>query len=354
MGRSCGPGQTGILSQVLSRGLPLRRFALLLSVPMLLTLLGSLGYHAIEGWPLFDSLYMTVITLTTVGFMEVHPLTREGRAFTMLLSLGGIFTLLYAAMEAIRTIVSGELHTLLGRQRMERSLAQVRDHFVVCGYGRMGSLVCREFSAQGLPFVVVDRSAELLSQFRLPHGLVLVGDATQDEVLKRAGVERARGLVTAAASDADNLFITMSARFLNDKLLIVSRAEEEEAEKKLLRAGANRVVSPYVIGGQRVAQAVLRPTVMDFLELATRSEHLELQIEETVVAGGSALAGATIRDSQLRQELGIIVVAIKKPDGRMVFNPEPELSIAAGDVLIAMGHREQLDRLDRLAGSAGA
>jgi len=339
---------------VVSSGLPLRRLALLLSVPLLLTLLGTVGYHLVEGWPFFDALYMTVITLTTVGFMEVHPLTRAGRAFTMLLSLGGIFTLLYAAMEAIRTIVSGELKTVLGRQRMERSLSQLRDHFVVCGYGRMGSLVCREFSGQGLPFVVIDRSAELLSDFRLPHGLPLVGDATQDEVLRAAGVERARCLVTAAASDADNLYITMSARFLNEKLLIVSRAEEEAAEKKLLRAGANRVVSPYVIGGQRVAQAVLRPAVMDFLELATHSQHLELQIEETAIFSGSGLAGATIRDSQLRQDLGIIVVAIKKPDGHMVFNPAPELAIASGDVLIAMGHRDQLDRLERLARGAEA
>jgi voltage-gated potassium channel len=269
----------------------------------------------------------------------------------MLLALGGIFTLLYAATEAIRAIVSGELVSVLGRQRMDRSLGEIRDHFVVCGYGRMGSLVCREFSALGLPFVVIDRDPQLLRDFRLPHGLVLVGDATSDDVLRRAGVTRARALVTAAASDADNLFITMSARFLNDKLLIVSRAEEEETERKLLRAGASRVVSPYVIGGQRVAQAVLRPAVMDFLELATRSQHLELQIEETAVAKGSGLAGATIRDSQLRQDLGIIVVAIKKPDGRMVFNPAPELAIVAGDVLIAMGHRQQLDRLERLAGA---
>ena len=170
--------------------------------------------------------------------------------------------------------------------------------------------------------------------------------------MRKAGVERARALVTAAASDADNLFITMSARFLNDKMLIVSRAEEEETERKLLRAGASRVVSPYVIGGQRVAQAVLRPAVLDFLELATRSQHLELQIEEAAVGEGSGLADATIRDSQLRQDLGIIVVAIKKPDGRMVFNPAPELAIAAGDVLIAMGHRQQLDRLEELAGSS--
>jgi voltage-gated potassium channel len=331
----------------------LQRFFLMLVVPVLLTALGTFGYHMVEGWAWFDALYMTVITITTVGFLEVHPLSHAGRTFTMLLALGGIFTLFYAATEAIRAIVSGEVRSVLGRQRMQRSLAEIRDHFVVCGFGRMGHLVCREFSSLGLPFVVIDREASLLRDFSLPHGIPLVGDATSDEVLRMAGAERARGLVTAAASDADNLYVTMSARFLNDKLFIVARAEEEAAEKKLRRAGANRVVSPYVIGGQRVALAVLRPAVMDFIELATSKEHMELQIEEAEIASGSRLAGLSLKASQLRQDLGIIIVAIKKPDGRMLFNPAPETVLSAADVLITLGHREQLDRLEAMAG-AGA
>jgi voltage-gated potassium channel len=327
----------------------LRRFVLTLSVPVLLATAGTAGYHFVEGWGIFDALYMTVITITTVGFLEVHPLSHAGRAFTMLLSLGGIFTLFYAATELIRAVVSGEVRSVLGRQRMERSLAEIRDHFVVCGFGRMGNLVCREFSSLGLPFVVIDRDGSLLRDFDLAHGISLVGDATSDEVLRRAGVERARGLVTAAASDADNLYVTMSARFLNDKLLIVARAEEEGAEKKLLRAGADRVVSPYVIGGQRVALAVLRPAVMDFIELATRKEHMELQIEEAEVGPRSRLAGLSLKDSQIRQELGIIIVAIKKPEGKMLFNPPSETVIAAADVLIVLGKRQQLDRLEEMA-----
>lgn len=327
----------------------LSRLLLTLSVPVLLVMAGMVGYHLVEGWGFFDALYMTVITITTVGFLEVHPLSPGGRVFTMLLALGGIFTLFYAATELIRAIVSGEVRSVLGRQRMERSLSEIRDHFVVCGYGRMGQLVCREFSTLGLPFVVVDRQGEIFREFKLPHGIALVGDATSDEVLRTAGVERARGLVTTAASDADNLYITMSARFLNDKLLIVARAEEDGAEKKLLRAGANRVVSPYVIGGQRVALAVLRPAVMDFIELATSKEHLELQMEEAEIEDGSSLVGSSLKDSKIRQDLGIIIVAIKKPDGRMVFNPAPETAIAAGDVLITLGHREQLDRLEAMA-----
>lgn len=329
--------------------MPYKRLLLILSIPVLLVALGTLGYSTLEGWPAFDALYMTVITITTVGYLEVHPLTAHGRAFTIFLALGGVFTLFYAATELIRGVVSGEVRDVLGRQRMQRSLAGLKNHLVVCGYGRMGRLVCRDFSSRGLPFVLIDRSEELLRGFDLPHGVALPGDATSDDVLKQAGVERARGLVTVAASDADNLYITMSARFLNERLFIVARAENEEAEKKLVRAGANRVVSPYAIGGQRVAQAVLRPAVMDFIELATRSEHLELQIEETGVQPGSSLAGQTVRDSGLRRELGVIVVAVKKPDGSMRFNPDSDLRIEPGDVLITLGHRQQLDRLERLA-----
>jgi voltage-gated potassium channel len=177
----------------------------------------------------------------------------------------------------------------------------------------------------------------------------LIGDATHDEILLKAGVKRARALVTVAASDADNLYITMSARLLNDALFIVARAEDEFAETKLLRAGANRVVSPYVIGGVRVAQAVLRPTVVDFIELATRTQHLELQIEETQISPRSLLVGTTLRDSQLRQALGIILVAIKKKTGEMIFNPAPEAVLESGDILISLGHRQQLDQLETLA-----
>jgi voltage-gated potassium channel len=324
----------------------LRRYLAVLSVPVVLVVLGTLGYRIVEGWQLFDALYMTVITITTVGFLEVQPLSPAGRTFTMTLALGGVFTMFYAASELIRVVVSGEVRSALGRQRMERSLADLKNHLVVCGFGRMGHLACQEFSGLGLPFVVIDRDPALLRGFAMPHGIGLVGDATSDELLRRAGVERARGLVTAAASDADNLYITMSARFLNDKLFIVARAEGEGAEKKLLRAGANRVVSPYAIGGQRVAQAVLRPAVMDFIELATSSQHMELQIEEAEIRPGSRLAGTSLKDSAIRQDLGIIIVAIKKPDGRMVFNPEGSVVIEPGDRLITLGHRQQLDRLE--------
>jgi voltage-gated potassium channel len=327
----------------------LREFLLTLAVPVLLVIVGTSGFALIEGWPLPDCLYMTVITITTVGFMEVHPLSPAGRLFTSLLALGGVFTLLYAATAVIRAVVSGEIGGTLGRQRMDRKLAELTGHAIICGYGRMGRLVCSEFSSLGRPFVIVDQQASVLGDFRVPHGIPLQGDATDDHVLRKAGVERAKVLVTVAASDAANLYITMSARLLSEKLFIVARSEESESEPKLIRAGANRVVSPYVIGGQRMAMAVLKPNVMDFIELATRSDYMELQIEESMIEPGSALAGRTLKDSRVRQDLGVIIVAIKKPDGRMVFNPPSEETMEAGDLLITLGHRDQLDRLETLA-----
>ena len=331
-----------------------RRYILLVLIPFVLIVGGTAGYYLLESdYSLFDALYMTVITITTVGYEEVHhPLSFGGRVFTIVILLVGVLTFFYTVTELVRVVISGEVRQLLGRQRMERSLAGLKDHMIICGYGRMGRHVCREFSQQGLPFVIIDRRAEVLQDFDVPHGIALPGDATSDDILKRAGVERARALVTVAASDADNLYITMSARLLNDKLFIVARAEGEQAEQKLLRAGASRVVTPYIIGGAKVAMAVLRPAVVDFIELATRTEHLDLQIEETLIRAGGKLDGATLHASRLRQDLGVIVVAIKKATGHLVANPPGDAVMEAGDTLIALGARQSLDRVEDLAGGS--
>lgn len=331
------------------RPILIRRFIATLLLPGFVIGVGTVGYALIEGWSLFDALYMTVMTVTTVGFGEVRPLSHAGKAFTIFLMLGGIFTLFYAVGEVIRTIVSGQLQAALGRQRMERSLAEMKNHMIVCGYGRMGRLVCKEFSAAALPFVVVEKQAELLENFTLKGGLTVHGDATLDDTLRQAGIDRARALVTLVASDADNLYITMSARLLSDRIFIVARAEDERDEQKLLRAGANRVVSPYLIGGSRVAQAVLRPTVVDFIELATRTEHLEIQIEEIQITSTGRLVNVVLKDSQVRQQFGVIIVAIKKATGKMIFNPPGESVLEAGDILIVLGHQQQLDELEKLA-----
>jgi voltage-gated potassium channel len=326
------------------------RHTLLLILLTALLVGGTVGYWVIEpDYSFLDALYMTVITLTTVGYGEVHPLSTAGKIFTIILLMVGVITFFFSATEVLRAVISGEIHQGFEKRRMTRRLAELNNHLIVCGYGRMGRFVCKEFSLQGLPFVLIDLNEDLLRDFHLEPGLVIVGDATSDEVLRQAGVDRARGLVTLAASDATNLFITMSARLLNDKLFIVARAEGEQAEQKLLRAGANRVVAPYAIGGAKVANAVLRPTVLDFLELATRTEHLDLQIEEVQIGAGSSLDGKTLSASQIRQTLGLIIVAIKKQQGGMLYTPSPEEVLGQGDILVALGRRPQLDELEKLA-----
>ena len=336
-------------------GLPLRRRVLLVAlVPFALVSLGALGYHLIEGWSLFDALYMAVTTLTTIGYGEVHPLTAAGRAFTMVLALGGIFTIFFTTAEFLRAVISGELSSHLGRHRMEKKIAHLSNHVIVCGYGRVGQQVCQEFAAAGVPFVIIDSDAQRLADFAVPVGHPLVGDATEDTVLREAGIERARAVVVVVASDADNVFITMSARLLAERVPIVARAEDAASIPKLVRAGASRVVSPHVLGGGRVAQAVLRPAVLDFIEVATRSEHLDLQIEEVPVAAGSGLDGRTIEVTGVRADIGLILVAVKKKNGHMLFNPPDSAALAAGDTLIVLGKRQQLDRADRLARNAHA
>jgi voltage-gated potassium channel len=328
-----------------------RRFWILALIPVALVGIGTAGYRIIESenYSTFDALYMTIITLTTIGYGETHELSTGGRVFTIFLILGGVFTLVYSATETIRSIVSGEVAAVLGKRKMELTLAQLKDHIIVCGYGRMGRLVCKEFSRLGKPFVIVDVSADELRDFELAHGIPLVGDATSDELLKQAGILRAHSLVTVMDSDAENLFTTLSARLLNPKLIIVARVEGAQSEQKLVRAGANRVISPYEIGGTRVAQAVLKPTVLDFIELTTRTEHIALQMEEAKIEPGSPLIGLALKDSKLRAEHQIIIVAIKKMQGHMVFNPAAETVLEVGDILVAIGSREHLGKLESFA-----
>ena len=265
-----------------------RRFLVLVGVPFLLVLGGTLGYYWIENlygetWSLLDAVYMTVITLSTIGFDEVHHLSDAGRVFTILLILVGVFTFFYTASEIIRSVVSGEVAEMLGQQQRERALTEISGHIIVCGYGRMGRLVCAEFSRDGVPFVLVDVSEEGMHDFNLPHGLTLVGDATSDAVLKQAGIDRARALVSVMASDADNLFATLSnltsVAEAGDLYIVAAALRRcRPPRRSCCACGAKQVVSPYPeIGGTRVAQAVLRPTVVDFIELATRTEHIDLQ-----------------------------------------------------------------------------
>jgi voltage-gated potassium channel len=310
--------------------------------------MGTAGYMFLEGWNAFDSLFMTVITLTTVGYGETHPLSDPGRVFTMFLLMGGVFTLLYSATAAIRVVASGDLRRILERRGMERSLKDLKNHVVVCGYGRMGRAVCAEFEAMKMPYVVIER-ATVEDEEQPKKGVFLHGDATSDEVLERCGLAKARALVAVVGSDADNLYVTMSARLMNEKLFIIARAEDDHAEQKLTRAGAWRVVSPYALTGYKVAQSVVRPTVVDFIEVATGTQELALQLEETRLAAESRLVGKKLSQARLREDYGVIVVAIKKASGKMVYNPAAEEMLGGDDVLVVVGDPKQLPKLEAAA-----
>ncbi len=330
--------------------LPLRLY-IAIAVPFLLTGVGTVGYKIIEGdeWEWFDALYMTAITLTTVGYGETHPLTPMGRLFTIFLLYTGVFTLFYTASEIIRAVVSGEFRANLGRTKMLQTLAAMKDHVIVCGLGRMGRLVCEEFERHSVPFVIVDQNESLITHKEYEHGVALVGDATSDEVLIKAGVQRAKTLVIVLPSDADNLYITLSAHVLNDKLTIIARAEDESSEAKLRRVGADIVVSPYVIGGHRVAEAVLRPTVGHFLDQATSRTVSDYQIEEIIIQEKSPLINQTLASADIGQKLGVVIVALKHEKGSMIFNPKGDTPLYLGTVLVAVGNREALNQLENLA-----
>jgi len=316
---------------------------------------GSVGYPLIEGenWSSFDGFYMTAITITTIGYGETHPLSPAGRVFTVILAFGGIFTLGFLATETVRALVSGEIQDLLGKHRMEEDLARLVGHRIVCGYGRMGKIVCEDLERTGEPFVVID-TATVLGPWPYQHGLRLTGNATEDEVLRKAGTERASALITAVGSDADNLYITLSARLMNPKLTIVARADEAEAEVKLRRVGADHVISPYLAGGRQAVQAVIRPTALHFLEMTTRPEFKDVQIEEIRILSESALANRSFKDARLVQDYGVIIVGYLRPNEELVYAPHGDTVMEPGAVLIAIGRRLQLELLEKLAGETAA
>ncbi|MGA2192766.1 MAG: potassium channel protein [Nitrospirota bacterium] len=309
---------------------------------------GTVGYSALEGWNLLDSLFMTVITLTTIGYGEVHRLDNTGKVFTLVLILFGVGTVAFAVRNATRLMLEGELSGIFGRKKLEQKISQLNDHYIVCGFGRMGRLICRELAKKPVPYLVIERDISTVSEADRDNNLIIQGDADKDETLLRAGIKRAKGLIAVVSTDADNLYIVLTARGLNQDLYIVARAGEDGSEKKLIRAGASKVISPYLIGADRMAQAVLRPAVVDFLEFATQSENLDLKLEEISIGPESSMAGLAINQSGIRQDLGIIIVAIKRADGKMEFNPSPTSVLHGGDRLIALGQPEQMKVLEEI------
>ena len=306
---------------------------------------GTAGYMLLERWQLLDALYMTVITITTVGFKEVRTVSEPGRIFTVILIFLGMGIMAYTLGMVAQFMVEGELRSILGRRKLGSKIKSLKKHYILCGYGRIGRIIAQELKSNGIPILVIDSNHEsqsALEQHDMPY---IIDDATSEDVLIEAGIERAKGLIAVVLSDADNLFITMTARGLKPDLFILARADEEHAQKKLLRAGADHVVLPYLMGGRKMAQTILRPAVADFLDLTIHDKDIELNMEGLKVKEVSTLNGVTLIDSGIRQKMNVIVVAIRKKDGEMMFNPSSEARIEAGDTLIALGQSAELDRL---------
>src|SRR5215217_5617464 len=315
----------------------------------IITVLGVLGYMVFEGWSLADAVYMTVITLTTVGYREVRPLDATGQLWTMALLITGVGTLFYAAVSSVELVVEGTIRGYFGRRRMEAAIRKLNGHYILCGYGRVGRQVAREFARDGVPFVVVDQEPEIIDECAAEGYLALLGEASDDTVLEESGVRRARGLVAAVDSDADNVFVVLSARKLNPKLNIVARASSDESAAKLETAGADRTLSPYAVGGRRLASLATQPLIVDFLDIVTRGEKgLEFRLEEFGVPKDSFIAGHTIGELRIGERTGAMILATRNREGTFDTSPSASDRIRAGDTLIVLGTREQISRLERL------
>jgi voltage-gated potassium channel len=315
---------------------------------VVLVMIGVAGFHFIEGWTFFDGFYMVLTTITSIGYGEIHPLSHAGRLFNSFIIITGVGLVLLLVGGASRTLLEFELQSMFGRRRMDREISRLTGHFIICGAGRVGRSAARELARRPLPFVVVDTNEAKLQKYSSEGWLTFVGDATLAPVLQELRIEHAKGLVAATTTDAINIYIILTARSLNPKLKIIARASEEDAEKHLITAGADSIVSPYRFAGYRIAQTFIRPNVVDFFDTAMNQQR-PLEIEEVKVGGGARLAGQTLEASRIRQELGVIVLAIKGEHTPMRFNPPPDEVIHEGDHLIAMGDPEGLRKLEESA-----
>ena len=321
---------------------------------LLVFLIGTVGYRAIEGWPWPEALYMSVTTLTSVGFMEVYPLSVQGRTFTMALIFLGVTGLGIWWALTTALIVELDLGGVLRRRRIMKDIEKLTDHYLVCGLGRMGRVVVSEMIAAGHPFVVIESNAARIAMVEevYPEVLVIEGDATREQTLLAARVESARGLAACLADDADNLLVCLTARHLNPKLNTVARAYNEESLEKLRRAGAEHVVSPNVTGGIRMAYSLLRPHVVSFLDCVISDAGIELRLEQAAIKPGSPLVGQTLAEARIPQRTGLIVLGLRRAGqaGPPVYNPGPEMRLEAGDVMIVLGRSEQVEALRSYAG----
>ncbi len=299
----------------------------------------------IEKWHILDAIYMTIITISTTGFAETHPLSQTGRFFTLLIIVMGIGSIAYTGGRAAQLIFETQIYR---RRKMSKKVEHLSNHFIVCGYGRMGRFICDELTEADVDFVVIENDPVKIDRL-IERGFMFVnGDATRDDVLVSAGIKKAKGLVAVLSSDAENVFATLSSKVLNPELYVVARAVEEETESKLVKAGASRVVKPYEIGGTRMAELLLRPGVIEFIDSIAREKNVDLNIEEVIVNPASSLVGKTLTELPIRKEMNIIIVSIYKSSGKFIYNPLSSAKIEAGDKLIAIGESSSIEKLNKM------
>ncbi len=326
-----------------------RQTLIYIALSLVLISLGCLGYMIIEKWSFMDALYMTIITLATVGYGEVHPVGMEGRIFTVLLIMLGVGFFLFVAGKVIQFLVEGRIRLVLGRRKLDSRINKLTDHYIICGYGRIGRVLARFLIERYVDVVVIERNEDRIARMDEDGILYLVGEATDEKILQRAGIQRAKGLVTAVATDADNVFLVLIAKQMNPALFVVARAGQDDAKKTLAAAGADKVISPYDLGARRMAHAILRPTVIKFLEMAFADDKTDIQVEEIRVTSRSELLGISLYESDIRKNLDLIIVVISKADGSMLFNPKADTIIEAGDTMVVVGSLRSIKQLERIA-----
>jgi len=330
----------------------LKKFKIVIVLLFSIIILGTIGYMYLEDLNIIDAFYMTIITVSTVGFREVRELDSTGKIFTSFLILFGVSTVAYGYSVITTIVIEGELKQVWVFKRRLKMLRKLKNHYIICGYGRMGNYICKKLASENLPFVVIEKNKDLALKLETEGFIHLIDDSSREEVLKEAGIERAKALVSVVSSDADNVFIVLTARQLNPNLYIISRAAEESSELKMYKAGANKVISPYKIGGERMALAILKPSVLDFIEIATsatKNDEALLKMEEILITPNSPLCGKTIVESKIRETTGVIIVAVKKQNETMEFNPKPTYLIEPNDIFIALGSSKHLSLLEDLA-----
>jgi voltage-gated potassium channel len=310
--------------------------------------LAIVGYTLLEGWTTLESIYMAVITIFTVGFQEIQPLSPEGEVLTIIIIVAGVGTAFYAAVKAVEIIVEGEMTGYRRRRRMEKAIGEIKNHYIICGFGRVGHNVAQVFDASGIPYVVIDSKKQTLDELDIKNVPIIIGDATSDDILTVAGIKSAKGLIACSDSDVANVYVTLSARALKPDLNIVARAGIKDTEKKLMMAGANRVISPYFISGVRMAALVTRPVASNFLDLITHAGQLDFSLYEIAIPANSPLANKNLAEAAIRNVSGALVLAIQKSDGSFDLHPTAASKLEKDDILVVIGTQEQFGKLQQM------